>query len=170
MPKSQREKHAKSQKKTPAGVLYDNSSQFGPRSLLVLDPSSYLVEFDLLARDQGLLQGGADFDGHDGTLEPERYFSIVEAAGGKLVGLGDEGVTEPTVIVWGNLAPNSGRVVDVDQVGLRLGVDGEFAFGSRDLGRVLLPSGHHARAEELSDLAAVELDDPDRVITVVVLS
>ena len=75
---------------------------------------------------------------------------------------------EPAIIIRRDFPPYTRRLVDMDQIRHRLGVDGEFALGANDLSTVILAGGHHARAVEIGDAAAVELDDADGVVAVVV--
>lgn len=98
------------------------------------DSLSSLVEFDLLARDQTLLQCASNLHCGHSTLQPHRRRRVVQAAGREFVGLGDEGVPESTVIVRWDLAPDPAGLVDVDQVRGRLGVDGQLACCSGDFG------------------------------------
>lgn len=93
-----------------------------------------LVEFDLLARDETLLQRTSNPHCCHCTLQAHRGRRVVQAARRELVGFGDEGVTETAIVVWGDLASNAVGLVDVDQVRGRLGVDGEFASSTGDFG------------------------------------
>lgn len=120
-----------------------------------LDALARLVKFDLLARHQTLLQRAADLDGVDGADELHRRRGVIQAARGELVGLGDEGLAEAAVVVGRDLATDARGLVQVDEVELRLRVDGDLAARAKDLSRVLLAGGHHAGAEELRDLAAL---------------
>lgn len=129
-----------------------------------------LVEEDLLPRDKRLLQRSSDAHGLHGALELQRHGRVLQARCCELVGLGDERILEPVVVVLGHLAANTRAVVDVDQVERRLRVHGQLALRTDDLGSIFLAGSHHARGIEVGDFAIVELDEADCVVTVVVLA
>lgn len=111
--------------------LYQNETRLNAS---LLDTLASLVELDLLASDQTLLQRAPDAHSGDGPLQSHWGRSVVEAAGRELVGLRDEGFTETAVVVGRNLATDTTGLIDVDQVGCRLGVDSEFACSASDFG------------------------------------
>lgn len=137
---------------------------------LVGYPLAVLSELDLLLGDERLLESSSDCNSLDSRVKTERRRGVVQSRGSELVGLSDESLTEAAVVVGRNLTADTGRLVQVDKVQLGLGVDSDLAVGTEDLGGVLLTSSHHARAVQLSDLATVELDDTESVVTVVVLA
>lgn len=98
----------------------------------LLDALSLLVELDLLACNQALLQRATDANGSHGPLEAHRRRGVIQTAGCELVGLSDEGLAEPTVVVRRDFASNATRLIDVDQVRCRLCVNSEFACGAGD--------------------------------------
>lgn len=98
----------------------------------LLDALSLLVELDLLACNQALLQRATDANGSHGSLEAHRRRDVIQTAGCELVGLSDEGLAEPAVVVRRDFASNATRLIDVDQVRCRLCVNSEFACGAGD--------------------------------------
>lgn len=124
---------------------------------------------DLLPRHQGFLQIGADLNRLGGVAQLHGQGLVVQTGVGEFVRLLDKRLLEPALEVLGHLAGDSAGVVVVNQIALRVGVDRHLAFGADDLGRVLLPMGHHARAVKVGDFSTVELDNADRIVVVVVL-
>ena len=110
--------------------LYKNSIS-NPR---LLDALSSLIKLDLLARDQALLQCAADANGRHSTFETHRGRGVVQTAGCELVGLGDESLAEPSVVVRRDFASDTARLIDVDQVRGWLRVDSKFASSASDFG------------------------------------
>lgn len=60
--------------------------------------------------------------------------------------------------------------MDGKQIFLGLYVDSKFAFCACDLGCIFLARSHHTRAVQLRNLAIVELDDTDCVVSVAVVA
>lgn len=77
---------------------------------------------------------------------------------------------EAAVVVTGDLATDTRGLVDLDEVGLRVGVDGNLALCADDLGHVVLTRSHHAARVEVGNLAAPELDDTDSIVDVAELA
>ena len=123
--------------------------------LRLCDPPAQLIKLDLFPRNEALLQRAPDPDGVDGALQLHRRRQVLEAALGELVGLGDKGLPKPVVVRRRHLEPHTRRVVHVDPVERWLHVDPDGALRADDLRHVLLACGHHARAEELGNLAAL---------------
>lgn len=113
--------------------LYTNTKTARSNACL-LDPLSSLVELDFLARNQTLLQRTPNAHGGYGPLEAHWRRGVVQAAGCKFIGFGDEGITEPAVVVGRDLATDATGLIDVDQVGCRLRIDGQFACSASDFG------------------------------------
>ncbi len=134
------------------------------------DTTSDLIELDLLAGDQTLLQRTANLHSVDSALESHRWLGVIQTAGRELVRLGDESVFETAVVMWWDLSSDTARLVDIDQIRDRLCVDGKLALCSCDLGRVFLSSCHHSAAEQLRDLSSVELHNSYSVVSVIVFS
>ena len=68
-----------------------------------------------------------------------------------------------------NLTVYPRRCVRINEVRLRVCVDGQLSLCANDLCCVLLTVRHHSRAEKVSHLAAEEFHDADRVVVVPVL-
>lgn len=119
------------------------------------NPLPTLIKLDLLPRNQRLLQRAPNSNSLNSRVQLQRRLSIIQTRSSKLVRLGDKRLAEAPVVVGGNLAPDTGRLVQVDQVELGLGVDGDFAVCAEDFGAVFLAGGHHAGAVELGDFAAL---------------
>lgn len=129
-----------------------------------------LVEEDLLPRNERLLERSSDAHGLHGALELQRHGGVLQARRRELVGLGDERVLEPIVVMLGHLTADTHVVVDIHQVQRRLRVHGQLPLRAYNLGGIFLTGGHHARGVEVGNLAVVELDEPNRVVTIVVLA
>lgn len=143
---------------------------FAHLKLSLVDPLANLIELDLGACAQSLLQSRANLDSRHSTAKLERQLLVVQHALSELVALGNESRPKAVVVRLGNLTPNAVRLVVLDQIVGRVLVDGELAVRADDLGHVMLAGGHHARGEEVGYAPAPEFDDSNAVIDVLVLS
>lgn len=137
--------------------------------LCPLHPLPGLVKVYLRTLIESLLQGTSDLDRLHRPGQLQRYLDVVETGGRELVGLGHEGVLEPTVIVLRDLFPDAVRFPHVHEAALRVGVDRQFALGADDLGHVVLARCHHSAAVKVCNLSAPKLHHADAVVDVLVL-
>ena len=100
----------------------------------ILDSVALLIKLNLLTRNQTLLQSSSDPDRSDGALQLHRQLRVIETGSSELIRLSDESLPEASVVVRRDLAPDTSRLVDVDQVGDGLGVDGQLTLCTDDLG------------------------------------
>lgn len=150
-------------------IIYNSSSNsLSYSKLRLLHPPPRLIEPNLRPRNQTLLQRTPNLDRLHGPRQLHRQPPIIQTGGRELISFRHESLLEPPVIRPRDLPPDPGRFVDGHEVRRRVQVDGQFALRADDLGRVFLARGHHARRVQVGDAAAVELDDADRVVAVVV--
>lgn len=134
-----------------------------------LDPSSRLIEIDFLPCNQALLQGTPDRHSLHRTFQCHREFCVIQTTRSELVRFRDKGVSVPAIIMRRDFSSDSGAVMNRQHILRGIAVDSQLAARSSDLSAVFLPSSHHTTAEELSDLAVVELHDACSVVSVIVL-
>lgn len=136
---------------------YNLKSPIHPLKVRNLNPLPTPIKLNLLPRNKRLLQRTSNSNSLNSRVQPQRRLSIIQARSSKLIRLGNKRLTEASVIIGGDLAPDAGRLVQVDEVELGLGVDGDFAVCTEDFSAVFLAGGHHAGAVELGDFAALLL-------------
>lgn len=135
-----------------------------------LQAAARLVEVDLLARVQALLEGAADLNSLDGATQLEGQLVVIKAGGSKLVGLGDEGVLKAAVVIVGDLTADTSELVQLNESTGGVGVDSQLAVGTDDLSHIVLASSHHTRRVEVGDLATPELNNAHTVVNIFVLA
>ena len=69
-------------------------------------------------------------DSSDSTFHPHRRRSVVETAGCELVGFRDKSIPEATIVVGRDLPADPGGLVNGNQVGGRLRINGQLSFGA----------------------------------------
>lgn len=91
-------------------------TNFSTLKLRLNNTLALLIKFDLLARDQALLQRTSNPHSSHGSLQTHRWRGVVQAACGELVGFGNECLAEAAVVVRRNLTTDTAGLVDVDEV------------------------------------------------------
>ena len=132
-----------------------------------LHPFSRLIKPDLLPINQTFLQCTPNLHSLHRSRQLHRHLPIIQTRSSKLVRLSHERLLEPSVIRSGYFSPNPRRLIDVNKIALRLHIDSQFPLCTDNLSSVLLPRSHHARAIQIRNPSAIELDDPNRIIPVI---
>ena len=126
----------------------------------------HLIKPDLLPTNQTFLQCTPDPHGLNRTLQLHRQLPAIQTDGHKFIRFPNERVFKPLIIRRRELPPHSPLLIDIHQIHLRLHVDGQFALGPDNLGRIFLPGGHHPAREEIGDFPSIKLHDPHGIVPV----